>query len=191
MIVEFSVYDTPAFSVEHLFESPENQVLIEKFNVSNDALGLEVYLKEQSVVDETNKMSRTYLVKDKVTGELVGYFSLKTGLITLQVFKDAFESIPAIELANFAVNEAYRRNHPGIKRIGYYIFLSFIRPLAESVGKYIGVNALYIYALPQEKLIEHYRTMGFSRLPPEQEAFVQNHVKPKYDENCIFMYQTL
>ena len=33
MIVEFSVYDTPAFSVEHLFESPENQILIEKFNV--------------------------------------------------------------------------------------------------------------------------------------------------------------
>jgi len=191
MIVEFSVYDTPAFSVEHLFDSPENQTLVENFNVSNEALGLELYLKEQSIADETNKMSRTYLVKDKVTGELVGYFSLKTGLITLQVFKDTFESIPAIELANFAVNNAYRKNHPGIKRIGYFIFLSFIRPLAESIGKFIGVNALYIYALPQEKLIEHYKTMGFSRLPIEQEKFVQSHVKPKYDEGCIFMYQTL
>lgn len=191
MIVEFSIYDTPAFSVEHLLDSPENINLVETFNVSNDALGLELYLKEQSVADETNKMSRTYLVKDKVTGELVGYFSLKTGLITLQVFKNTFESIPAIELANFAVNNAYRENHPGIKRIGYYIFLSFIRPLAESISNLIGVNALYIYALPEEKLIEHYRTMGFSRLPIEQESFVQSHVKPKYDEGCIFMYQTL
>ena len=130
MIVEFSIYDTPAFSIEHLLDSPENINLVETFNVSNDALGLELYLKEQSVADETNKMSRTYLVKDKVTGELVGYFSLKTGLITLQVFKDTFESIPAIELANFAVNNTYRESHPGIKRIGYYIFLSFIRPLA-------------------------------------------------------------
>lgn len=191
MIVEFSIYDTPAFSIEHLLDSPENINLVETFNVSNDALGLELYLKEQSVADETNKMSKTYLVKDKVTGELVGYFSLKTGLITLQVFKDTFESIPAIELANFAVNNTYRESHPGIKRIGYYIFLSFIRPLAESISHLIGVNALYIYALPEDKLIEHYKTMGFSRLPTEQEAFVQSHVKPKYDEGCIFMYQTL
>ena len=191
MIVEFSVFDTPAFSVEHLFDTPNNQTLINDFKVSNDALGLEIYLKNQSVDDENNKMSRTYLVKDKITEELVGYFSLKTGLITLQLFNDSFESIPAIELANFAVNNAYRQNHPGIKRIGYYIFRSFIRPLAESISKFIGVTALYIYALPQNKLIAHYKTMGFSRLPEDQESFVQSHVKPKYDEGCIFMYQIL
>ena len=40
-------------------------------------------------------------------------------------------------------------------------------------------------------LIEHYGKMGFSRLPPKQERFVQHHVKPKYDEDCIFMYQVL
>ncbi|WP_295058143.1 hypothetical protein [uncultured Fibrobacter sp.] len=48
-----------------------------------------------------------------------------------------------------------------------------------------------IYALPEEKLIEHYHTMGFSRLPEHQEKFVQRHVKPKYDEGCIFMYQVI
>ena len=190
MIVEFSVLDTPTFSVEHLFDTPNNQALINDFKVSNDALGQEIYLKNQSVDDENNKMSRTYLVKDKVTDEF-GYFSIKTGLITLPVYNDSFESIPAIELANFAVNNAYRQNHPGIKRIGYYIFRSFIRPLAESISKLIGVNALYIYALPQDKLIDHYKTMGFSRLPENQESFVQSHVKPKYDEGCVFMYQTL
>ena len=30
-----------------------------------------------------------------------------------------------------------------------------------------------------------------NELPEEQEKFVQNHVKPKYDEGCIFMYQPL
>ena len=30
-----------------------------------------------------------------------------------------------------------------------------------------------------------------SVLKKEQEKFVQNHVKPKYDEGCIFMYQPL
>ncbi len=33
--------------------------------------------------------------------------------------------------------------------------------------------------------------MGFSRLPEHQEKFVQRHVKPKYDEGCIFMYQVI
>ena len=27
--------------------------------------------------------------------------------------------------------------------------------------------------------------------PPKQEKFVQRHVKPKYDEGCVFMYQVL
>lgn len=48
-----------------------------------------------------------------------------------------------------------------------------------------------IYALPEERLMNHYKKMGFSRLPEAQEKFVQNHVKPKYDEDCIFMYQPL
>lgn len=44
---------------------------------------------------------------------------------------------------------------------------------------------------PEERLIKYYGQLGFSRLPGEQERFVQRHVKPKYDEGCIFMYQTL
>lgn len=110
MIVEFSVVDTKDFTIEHLFDSPENQDLIANFQATNDAAGLEDYLKIQSVEDEENNCSRTYLVKD---------------------------------------------------------------------------------ALPEEKLIEHYHTMGFSRLPEHQEKFVQRHVKPKYDEGCIFMYQVI
>lgn len=42
-----------------------------------------------------------------------------------------------------------------------------------------------------EKLIEHYTKLGFTRLPKKQEKFVQNHVKPKYDEGCVFMFQNL
>ena len=100
------------------------------------AAGLEYYLKNQSVEDEENNCSRTYLIKDILTAELVAYFSLKTSV-------------------------------------------------------YVGVNAVYIYALPEERLINHYRTMGFERLPEQQEKFVQCHVKPKYDEGCIFMYQPI
>lgn len=191
MIVELSVHDTEAYSVEQLLASPENIELIKDFKVGSNAYGLESYLKEAAQEDEHKNSSRTYLVKDKTTGEVVSYFSLRTGLITMQVKKEKFDSIPAIELSNFAVNQNYRKKHPGITRLGTYTFEFFVLPIVKCIAKYVGVNSLYIYALPESKLIEHYGKMGFSRLPPEQEKFVQHHVKPIYDEGCIFMYQVL
>jgi len=55
----------------------------------------------------------------------------------------------------------------------------------------IGVHSLYLFALPQEPLINHYKEWGFSRLETKQEKFVHNHIKPKFDTGCIFMYQSL
>lgn len=191
MIVEFSVVDTKDFSVEHLFDNPENMDLIASFQATNGAAGLENYLKNQSVEDEENNCSRTYLVKDVLSGELVAYFSLKTGLVTIQLDGENFDSIPAIELANFAINKLYKDSHPESKKLGFYTFKKFVLPLVQRMSQYIGINALYIYALPEERLLDHYHTMGFERLPEQQEKFVQRHVKPKYDEGCIFMYQTI
>ncbi|MBQ6781952.1 MAG: hypothetical protein IJP62_12115 [Treponema sp.] len=191
MITEFSVFDTKYFSVEHLFDSDENAGLIADFEAGNDAFGLENYLKFQSAQDEESNNSRTYLVKDILTGDLVGYFSLRTGLITIQVQGDGFDSFPAIELANFAVNKKYKDEHPDYVRLGAYIFNNFVFPIVNCLAKYVGVNSLYIYALPENKLLSYYEKLGFTRLPEEQEKFVQRHVKPKYDEGCVFMYQTL
>ena len=191
MITEFQILDTEDFYIEHLLDNQENIELIKLFSVPNNAIGLENYLKNQSTLDEKRNNCRTYLIKDKSTNELVSYFSLKTGLITMQLHKEYFESIPAIELSNFAVNHIYRQKHPEISKIGSYSFKYFILPLVRCLSKFVGINSLYIYALPQEKLIEHYRTLGFTRLPKKQEKFVQYHVKPKYDEGCIFMYQIL
>jgi hypothetical protein len=179
------------FVVEHLFTSPENHDLIQSFSVGNSAMGLEIFLKEVAEREESEKQTRTYLIKDRITGELVCYFSMRTGLVTLQVDGDAFDSLSAVELSNFAMNQVYKANHPNAKRLGSYFFKRFILPLAQFVSEYIGVSTLYIYALPEDKLMNHYKKLGFSRLPEEQEKFVQNHVKPKYDEGCIFMYQPL
>ncbi len=186
-----SLFEDEDFTVEHLLASPENESLIQSFSVGNDAMGLEIFLKEVAEQEEKGKQTRTYLIKDKFTKELVCYFSMRTGLVTLQVEDDAFDSLSAIELSNFAMNQTYKTNHPKAKRLGFYFFKRFILPLAQFVSEYIGVSTLYIYALPEDKLISHYKKMGFSRLPPDQECFVQNHVKPKYDEGCIFMYQVL
>lgn len=191
MIEELSIEDTSNYSVEQLFDSPENISLIEGFEVGDKGKGLEYYIKEAAVPDEKKGFARTYLVKDTVTRELAGYFSLRTGLITIRSEGDKFNTLPAAELSNFAVNSQYKVRHPEVAGLGKYMFKSFIIPLVRKMAKYIGIHSLYIYALPEERLIEHYTTMGFSRLPPKQEKFVQRHVKPTYDEGCIFMYQVL
>ena len=181
--------NTEHFSVEHLHGSHENQQLVNDFVASNNAKGLESYLKLQADVDEINNGSRTYLVKDAETGKLACYFSLRSGLIAVRRDDDLFDTIPAIELANFAVNDVYRSEGGKVDRVGAYAFRKFVLPIVKCVADLVGVKFLYIYALPEEKLIQYYNWLGFVRLPHDAEAFVYSHVKPAYDQGCIFMYQ--
>lgn len=181
--------NTEHFVIEHLLDSPVNRQLIEDFIALNNARGLESYLKSQAENDENNNGSRTFLIKDAATGKLACYFSLRTGLIAVQRDDGLFDTIPAIELANLAVNDAYRREESKIAKIGFHVFDRFILPIVRNVADLIGVQCLYIYALPKERLIQYYASLGFMRLPSEDEAFVHSHVKPAYDRGCIFMYQ--
>ena len=181
--------NTEHFVIEHLLDSPGNRQLIENFVAPNNARGLESYLKSQAENDENNNGSRTFLIKDAATGKLACYFSLRTGLIAVQRDDGLFDTIPAIELANLAVNDAYRREESKIAKIGFHVFDRFILPIVRNIADLIGVQCLYIYALPKERLIQYYASLGFMRLPSEDEAFVHSHVKPAYDRGCIFMYQ--
>ncbi|SHL22658.1 hypothetical protein [Fibrobacter sp. UWEL] len=192
MIASIEVFDTLKYSVEHLFDNEINSLLVEKFETSPNARGLEIYLRHCAVSDEVEHLSRTYLIKDRVTEELAGYFSLRTGLITRPVSGSSFDSVPAIELSNFAMDCNYKARHTGeMQHLGAYVFKYFVVPTVKAVAELIGVNSLYIYALPSGRLMEHYEKMGFLRLPPDEEMFVHNHVKPKYDNGCVFMYQVL
>ena len=68
----------------------------------------------------------------------------------------------------------------------------YLKTCALRSASFVAAKWLCIYALPEPKLLDYYRkNLGFSRLPPEKEAFVYGHVKPKYDQDCIFMYQPL
>ena len=181
--------NTEHFVVEHLHGSLGNQQLVSDFVASNNARGLEAYLKLQADIDENSNGSRTYLVKDAEMGKLACYFSLRSGLIAVRREDDLFDTIPAIELANFAVNNVYRSEGGKVDRVGAYVFRKFVQPIVKCVADLVGVKYLYIYALPEEKLIQYYNWLGFVRLTYAAEAFVYSHVKPAYDQGCIFMYQ--
>lgn len=180
-------FENELFIVEHLTESDD----LSKFCCSKGK-GLDNYLKYMALSEEKSNVSRTYIVKTKDTLEMVAYFTLRTGLITVsRGLLKGFDAITGIELANFAVNDSYREANDQIPKLGSYIFLSFILPLTKKIQEYIGAEYLYIYALPYDKLMAHYRTMGFQRTSEKMERFVYRHVKPNYDKNCIFMYQKL
>lgn len=186
--------DNGLFYVEHLNDSKDGTECIAGFRVEprDTGYGLESYLKEWAAHDEESNEARTYLVRDCATCELVAYFSLKAGSITINEDEEGgFDTIPGIELANFAVNSAYRDVHGEVTGIGSIVFMDFIIPIIRDVVMMLGVKILYIYALPYEGLLNYYHGLAFSRLPKEQEMVLHSRIKPRYDEGCIFMYQVI
>ena len=53
------------------------------------------------------------------------------------------------------------------KNLGSTVFAEFVLPFVNFIRSLVGIQAIYIYALPEDKLIKHYKTMGFHRLDPE------------------------
>ena len=179
---------------------------IEDFTIDNpNGQGLANYLKSYACEDELSNQMRTYIVRLKGTKECVGYFSLKAGLISCNEAEikeednitgdtkiiEEFDTLPGIELANFAVNSLFVNKYEGLKGVGFTIFSELILKIVNNVSKYVGVKMIYIFALNYDKLIDTYNRYGFRRLDPESENKLHQRVKPSYDEDCIFMYQLL
>ena len=194
------ILQSKVFYCEHISASDRD---ILDFTVRHPevAKGLEYYIKELALPDEMRNTMRTYLVRDLVTDGLVGYFSLKAGMVSLnerEVMdeqgrkKKEFDTVPGIEIANFAVNESYCKMNPEISGLGVLIFREFIQKLAYQAAEVIGAMVLYIFALPYDSLLERYsKSYCFLRLLPEDEVALHKRLKPAYDETCIFMYQIL
>ncbi len=156
--------------------------------------GLDRYLKYHALFDEHSGVMRTYLVRFKSTHECVGYFSLKAGLVSVNEERASdgitFDTVPGVELANFAVNNAFVQKH-NTKGLGYLLFSGLIAPFVLEHAKTLGIYMIYLFALPYEPLMKTYESYGFHRLPHKAEEQLHQRLKPAYDESCIFMYQLL
>ena len=65
-----------------------------------------------------------------------------------------------------------------------------LRASVELGNEYFRVEPqlLCLYALPDPHLIRYYeKTLGFSRLEDPDANFIYGHIKPKYDQDCVFM----
>lgn len=155
--------------------------------------GLTAYLQRLAFPEELAGVMRTYLVRDRDNDELAGYFSLKAGLVTqdevqLGGGRAELDTVPGVELANFAVNGAYREAHPQSAGCGQTIYHELVMEVARRAAGVVGIALVYLFALPDERVIGAYRRYGFSRLSPEREERVHARIKPRYDAQCVFMY---
>ncbi|MBQ7650686.1 MAG: hypothetical protein IJS15_06980 [Victivallales bacterium] len=169
---------------------------IAKFSVvhNDTGKGLVNYLQKYAMSDEQEGAMRTYLVRLQNTLEFVGYFSLKAGLVSLREAQidgeTVFDTLPGVELANFAIDSHFIRKYQA-KGIGGIIFVNFILPIIREVSKIVGVYLVYLFALPESDLIKTYERYGFHRLTPDAEMKLHRRLKPQYDESCIFMFYPL
>ena len=116
-----------SFVCKHIEDIDEIRRLIWTFTSTNkNGEGLVRYLWHDAIPDELSDIMRTYFVIDEETNELVGYFSLKAGMVSVneqKLFNRGFDSVPGVEFANFAVNGAYKTNHPEAKNLGDMIHI--------------------------------------------------------------------
>lgn len=182
------------FYVTHLTDEKKDVTDAASFRV-NDAAGLEYYIRNMAVSDETSGVMRTYIVRSCNDDTAVAYFSLKAGLISINEIKTedgiVFDTLPGVEIADYAINSEFIDAYPYLKGVGAVVFSDFIVPLILKAAEYIGIKVIYIFALPVERLIKRYRDYGFSRLDQQAEDELHKRVKPFYDDGCIFMYQML
>ncbi len=184
----------------HYNATKDVQTKISGFSVSENGANLGYYLRRVAAYEEKSGLARTYLVYEKETDDLVAYFSLRCGHVLQNINRrlfrtKSFDAIPGIEFANWAIdvnfNNTFKSTVNNMK-LGTLIFRDFVMPIVTDAQLLVGARLLYLYALPHDELINYYETsMGFRRLPPTEEKQVHRFSRPRYDNNCIFMFQRL
>ena len=174
------------YECRHLKEDDMDR--LQEFTVRDGGGNLANYLSSRALYDEQEHDARVYLVIDKETQEIAGYVAVHA---KRKLFSKEFDSVPGVELSNFAVNSSYIKNHGNRKGLGAAIFEYCILPTARKAQEVIGIKFIYIFALPYPDLINRYKTYGFSRLSRLQERNTHILIRPRYDQGCVFMYQTL
>ena len=121
-------------------------------------------------------------------------FSLKAGLISIHeqntLDNAIFDTLPGVEIASFAVNRIFVQKYD-FKGLGGILFRQLITPFVKKLATALGIYMVYLFALPQPKLLATYKYYGFQRLAPQDETLLHRRLKSAYDYSCIFMFKPL
>lgn len=177
-------------------------------NSDGKVVGLEAFLKYCAWEYDERGLIKAYVVKTYFTNEIVAYFALKAGMISVdsnqrdykreeeakkEGIKLVPDTIPGIEISHFAVNDSYRERHSKrghlIKGLGKYIYPEFIYPIISNIKSKLGISILYLYAAGDKVLRKYYRDVfGFCELDYDSRLIP---VTSYYDDYCEFMYRSI
>ena len=170
-------------------------------------IGLEAYLKYCAWEDDQRNNIKAYVIKTYFTNEIIAYFTLKCGMFSLdndtrnelkeelakeKGIKLVPDTIPCVEIAQYAVNDNYKikhgKNGSPLKGLGVALYPDFIYPIIRRAAKIIGIKCIYLYAAGDEHLTDYYeRVFGFKKSNDKKLI----PIMPYYDNGCSFMYYTL
>lgn len=190
------------YRVVALKNCKRHKELIRTFTIHRkEGIGLSVYLKKYALFDNITNENKTYLVLHRWNGSLVGYFSLKSSIVSFTFpeklkkyeigeLKQYSEIMPSIEIAQLAVNDNYRdrleKTHPNKVLLGAKIFEYLVIPKIKKIQRFLGVKMITLFALPYDHLIKNYEAWGFQRADDTKQF-----IKPTYDWHCVFMFREI
>jgi GNAT superfamily N-acetyltransferase len=124
---------------------------------------LDDWLRKQALKNEVSGASRTYVVCDGATLNVVGFYALATGSVARRqapgrISRNMPEPLPVAVLGRLAVDERWRGCGIGSGLLKDAV----IRTLA--VSQHIGIRALLVHAL-NGKAKEFYIKHGFTESP--------------------------
>lgn len=139
----------------------------------------EEYVRFCAVTDRNDGRTVTHLLLDGDANRIAGYIALRTGSM-LTVGEDGkFVGIPALEIAEIAVDQDYERNNVGTLLVN--IALDAAGYLRNTLA-----GVMYIVACADPASVDFYRKQGF-------DAAKDNYTVPSdgWNNNCSPFYLRL
>lgn len=138
---------------------------------------LGLFLTDQSFAYDKDRLGHTYIIREKETGEVLAFYTIKTNGIQAILTEDREqETMPMIEVARIAVQYQYQGNG-----FGKMVFRKLIYPKIKEVEKLVAVKAIMAFVEKEdEKAVGFYKSLGFT----EADEKVQQVIADAYSTEC-------
>ncbi len=162
--------------IEERLKRDNHFVEVGDFNCGPDD-PLNWFLTDRAFDYDENKYGLTYLLKDKETGIILAFYTVKAnGIQTYDAENGEYNSVPVIEIARIAVE--YDLQNVGL---GKTVFYDYILPKIRNVENLIAVKGVIVFVEPDnEQGIRFYKSLGFLKAEDD----VQKEIAETFNEDC-------
>lgn len=153
-----------SFELISLSSVVDFESLVSDFDCDNEMLN--VFLRQECLKYENERRLTTFLLVDKKSGKLAGFYSTSIGILTTETKDDddmpERENHNYLNLSYFAIDYSYQR-----KGVGTSLIKEVFRA-AQVIAYYAGIEMVFLESLDES--VGFYKTVGFQLMgsPPEE-----------------------